>query len=424
MAPSPATFWRRRARWTALRHNLGGVLDAFLPLGLGWSAVFACALLVARQNKFPLFPAFWPGLLIGAVVAVWRMRRRFFTVEHALVRLEWALGLHNRLSAAAAGVGTYPGAQAASDGFAFRWRMITLYVAGATTLVWAAAWVPVSGHGPVNAPVAAPMAWTQTAAWIDALQKTDAVQEPALEDLRDRLEQLRNQPAEDWYGQGSLEAGDNLREQTAQSMQGLQRDVRSTLGALDAMQRSADDPSSSETKAARETLSNALRGLELGNLPLNHELLTGLKQADLSGLKTLDPAQLEELKRSLKACDKVCAACLHPGSLGKTDGTVVAVDRSVPGGKGGGNASPPLNLDAHPTDLATKTTASVSNPNLDHALPGDLLGVNQGDHPVDPAKYAGPAPGGAVASNGEGGEAVWRDDLTPAERDVVKNFFK
>ncbi len=424
MASSPATFWHRRARWTALRHNVGAALDGLLPLCLGWSAVSACVLLVARQNKFPLFPAFWPGLLICAVVAVWRMHRRFFTVEDALVRLEWVLGLNNRLSAAAAGVGTYPEAQSASDGFAFRWRKIALYGVGSMSLVWAAAWVPVSGHGPANVPVAAPVAWTQTAAWIDALKKTDTVQEPALEDLRDRLEQLRNQPAEDWYSQSSLEAGDNLREQATQSMQSLQRDLRSALGALDAMQRSPDGTPSSEMKAARENLSNALRGLELGNLPLNHEGLANLKQADLSGVKTLTPAQLEELKRSLKAGDKVCAACLHPSSVSKPDGTVVAVDRSVPGGKGGGNASPPLNLDEPSTDLATKTLASVSNPNLDHALPGDLVGVSKGDHPVNPAKYAGPAPGGTVATNGQGGEAVWRDDLTPAERNVVKTFFK
>ncbi len=149
-----------------------------------------------------------------------------------------------------------------------------------------------------------------------------------------------------------------------------------------------------------------------------------MKQADLSNLKTLNAAQLEELKRCLKAGDKVCTASLHPGSPGKTDGTLAAVDRSAPGGKGGGTASPPLNLDEKPTDLNTKTLADVSNPNLDHAMPGDLLGVNKGDHPVDPTKYAGPAPGGAVASNGEGGEAVWRNDLTPAERDVVKHFFK
>ncbi len=240
MAPSPATFWHRRARLTALRHNLGGALDEFLPLCLGWSAVFACVTLVARQNGFPLCgPRIWPGLLVCAAVAVWRARRRFFTVGDAMVRLEWALGLHNRLSAAAVGVGTYPEAQPAPDGFAFRWRKMALCLVGALSLVWAAAWVPVSGHGPANTSIAAPVAWTQTAAWIDALKKNAVVQEPALEDLRDRLEQLRQQPAEDWYSQSSLEAGDNLREQTAQSMQGLQRDLRSALGALDAMQRSS-----------------------------------------------------------------------------------------------------------------------------------------------------------------------------------------
>ena len=136
MTPSPraataddngaANFWRRRARRTAGRHNFGCVLADFLPAALVASAVFACALLVVRQHG----SAGWgPWIVYGASLALcagvagWRVARRgFFTVADALVRLEWHLGLHNRLSAAAAGVGTFPPPQTAPDGYAFRWQ--------------------------------------------------------------------------------------------------------------------------------------------------------------------------------------------------------------------------------------------------------------------------------------------------------------
>ena len=428
MAASSAMFWRRQARRTARRHNLGGVLGAFLPICLGLSAVFACALLIARENGgagVRLWGVYGLGLLTAVAVALWRTRKGFFTVNDALVRLEWHLGLHNRLSAAAAGVGEFPAAQPAPDGYVFQWRKIAPPLGCAVVLVGVGAFIPVSKHAAAYVPTVTPVAWTQTAGWIDALKKTGTLQEPALEDLRERLEQLRKQPAEDWFSQSSLEAGDSLHEQTAQSMQALQHDLRSAANSLEAMQHFTDGTSAREIREAHENLANALNGLKLGNLPLNRELLDGLKQADLSDLKNLSAKQLEELKRCLKAGDKVCQACLHPGEMeGKRGGAVVVVDKSIPGGKGGGTSSAPLDLNARPSDLDTSRTAAMSNPNLDHAAPGDLLGVGKGEHSVDPAKYAGPASGGTVAANGEGGEAVWHNDLTPKEREVLKNFFK
>ena len=96
--------------------------------------------------------------------------------------------------------------------------------------------------------------------------------------------------------------------------------------------------------------------------------------------------------------------------------------RGQPGTGGGGPA--PLTLDEKPTDLATTKNDAVSNPDLEHALPGDVVAVGKGEHTVDPTKYAGPASGGAIASPGAGGDAVWRNDLTPRERALLKTFFK
>lgn len=427
MQTPEATFWRRRARWTAWRHNAGCVLAGFLPLSLGVSAVFACALLVAREHGVTTGARIWTGyalaLAIGVGVAWWCSRTKFFTIPDALVRLEWHLGLHNRLSAAAAGVGQFPAAQDAPDGYSFHWRKLAPPLAGAAVLVAAAAWIPVSKSGAASVP-AAPVAWTQTAEWIDALKKTDTLADPELEDVRERLEQLQKQPAQDWYSQSSLEAGDNLREQTAQSIQSLQRDLQSALSSMEAMQRFTDNTSAAEMKGVHENLANALKGLELGNLPLNSEMLGHLKQADLSKLKNLTPAQLAELKRRLAAGDKVCAACLHPGM---SNGLAVASSKVQPFGRPSrdpNESSAPLTLNQKPTELGTTKAEPVSNDNLEHALPGDLMGVGKGEHRVDPAAYAGPTSAGSVASQGEGGEAVWRNDLTPKEREVVKRFFK
>ncbi len=441
MTPSPraddaTSFWRRRARWTAWRHNFGRVLGAFLPVCLGLSAGFACALLVARQNGVAgrtVWLVYGAALLAGAGAAVWYAGREgFFTARDALVRLDWHLGLHNRLTAAAAGVGTFPPPRSAPDGYAFRWQKILPPLAGALGLVLAAAWVPIARPAAEFVPETPPVALSQTADWLDLLKKTDLVQEPALEDFHERLEQLRQQPARDWYSQSSLEASDNLHGQTEQSLQALQRDLRTAASSLETMERVTEQTTPAEAKAIADRLQEALTGLELGNLPLNHELLSQLKGLDPSQMKSLTPEQLETLRQRLKNGVKITEAMLRPAKPGETPGedalaliAAAASERGKPGGPGGGKSSSPLEFRDKPTQLGSTATESVPNSSdLDHALPGDLVGVGKGEHTVDPNAYTGPTSAGAAASDGTGGEAVWRDDLTPQEREVLRNFYK
>ena len=430
-------FSPRRAQRTAGRQNFGRMLGDFLPAGLVASAVFACVLLVVRQHG-PAGGGPWivygASLVVCAGVAAWRVARRgFFTVADALVRLEWHLGLHNRLSAAMAGVGTFPPPQIAPDGYSFRWQTVASPLAGALALVLAAAFIPVSrSAGDPFVPATPPESLVQTAQWLDTLQKTSLVQPPALEDFRERLEELRQQPARDWYSQSSLEAGDNLRGQTEQSLQTLQRDLRTAASSLTTMDRPPEQLTPLEAKAAADQMQEALKGLELGNLPLNKDLLSQLKGLDPSKLKSLTPEQLEQLKERLKNGVKITEAMLKPGKPGDKPGEAMALvaegetrDRNSPGGPGGGKSSASLDLHDHPTDLHTTTVEADANAaNLDHALPGDIVGVGKGEHTVDPNAYAGPAAAGATASEGTGGETVWRDDLTPAERETLGKFFK
>lgn len=440
MTPSPraddaTTFWRRRARRTALRYNFGRVLGVFLSACLGVSAAFACALLVIRQHGGPNRTAwivYGVALLACIVVSVWYAGTRgFYPATDALVRLEWHLGLHNRLSAAAAGVGTFPPPQAAPDGYAFRWQKILPPLLAALGLVLAAALVPVTRSSADFVPETPPLALSQTADWLDTLKKANLVQEPALEDFHERLEQLRQQPARDWYSQSSLEAGDNLHGQTEQSLQALQRDLRTAASSLETMERTTEQTTPAEAKAMSDRMQEALKGLELGNLPLNRELLSQLKGLDPSPLKNLTPEELAKLEERLKNGVKITEAMLRPARPGEKPGDDLALlaassdKRGKPGGTGGGTSSAPLDYREKPTELhSTATEPVTSSGNLDHALPGDLVGVGKGEHTVDPNVYSGPSSAGAAASDGKGGEAVWRDDLTPQEREVLRNFYK
>jgi hypothetical protein len=420
-------FWRRKARLTAWRVNLSWTLRGFLPPAMGISAVFACVLLIVRKNGGDR-PAMWDWyagalVLAAAAAAVWA-RKRFFSLQDALVRLDWQLGLRNRLSAALAGIGDFPPPQPVDDGYSVQWLKIAVPVSAAGALVAIAATLPITRRDVAFTPAAQPIAWVQTQSWIDTLKKSEALRQSPLEELGKRLDQLRDQPPEKWYGQSSLEAGDNLREQTAHSIEGLDRDLKSAEEALAAMQQFSDGTPAAQLQAVGENLSNALKGLELGALPLNRELLGKLQSIDPAQLKNLSAAQLANLRLRLKEGEGVCRACLHPGELKDGDAVLLLAAEGGAPGLTRGPGSVPLGLREKPTDVVPASNERLEDDDdLSRALPADLLGVSKSKPEAAAAPDGAPIQGGD-ASNGGGGEAVFRNDLTPQEREVLKRFFK
>ena len=55
---------------------------------------------------------------------------------------------------------------------------------------------------------------------------------------------------------------------------------------------------------------------------------------------------------------------------------------------------------------------------------GDLVDLNSGKHDVKKNAPKSPVEGGSLQSNGKGGEAVWREALTPEDLEVLRRFFK
>ena len=362
-ADDAAIFWRRRAKWTTLRHNFGRTLSRFLPGCLGVSATFACALFVARQygsSGQGWWIVYGTALLLCAGTAIWLAHRRgFFTVGDAMVRLETHLGLHNRLSAAIAGVGTFPPPQLAPDGYSFRWQKIAPPLAGSLALVLIAAVVPVTRPAADFVPETPPVALARTADLLDLLKKSDLVQEPALEDFHERLEQLREQPARDWYSQSSLEAADNLRGQTEQSLQALQRDLRTAASSLETMERITEQTNPAEAGAIADRLQAALKGLELGNLPLNRELLSQLKGLDPATMKSLSPEQLASLRQRLKDGVKITEAMLRPAKPGEKPGKdALALIAAAPGDEHGPARRPRRWHERRAAELPRQTDAA------------------------------------------------------------------
>ena len=125
------------------------------------------------------------------------------------------------------------------------------------------------------------------------------------------------------------------------------------------------------------------------------------------------------MRAKMKAGIRAAEKCVGPSvRAGKNVVTTQA------GGKGGGGSTAPLTLKSEPTNLHTKQTETVTNDDVSRASMGDLVDVNSGKHEVKTNAPKSPVVGGLLQSNGKGGEAVWRDALTPDDLEVLRRFFK
>jgi len=416
------TFWRRKARATARRINLARWLEPVVPAAAGLGVVTGCLLLVGRRNGWELTPLLAGAGLVLLVIA-WmgwrRMRRHPFGPGEGLVRLEATLGLKNRLSSAAAGMTPWPEPPPdADDRLRWNWpRLLGPALAGGGFLA-AACLIPVSPlHPETVARVEEPPAWAEVEKALEPLKEEEIADPEAIAAIERKLETLRAAPPQQWYGQSSLEASDALRSETASALAGLDRGLGNALAALE-----AHDASDATGGAGDTQWKEALQGLAGGAMPLSPAQLAGLP----SSLASLSAAQKAALAGELAGNAAACAGGM--AALGeslarfqKTLGSGEASGEQAAGGPGPGGGhdalgihSKPRALEAAPLPLASEDTR--------HLALGDVRGQSLGEH--EPASGAAPAAGGAVRSLGQGGEAVWKNELPPAEQSILREFFQ
>lgn len=417
-------FWMARARRVALRRNTATFLATFLPQMLVISGAAAALLLLLRTLRVEA-EFVWPALafawLVAAAAAWFFSRGRWLRTDDALVRLDEVGQMHNRLTAARAGIGAWPEPREVREPVRWHWSRLLGPLTLAAMLLAGAAWLPVPETRQRERTREQPLAWTQLDSWIERLDEAKLVEQQALERVREQLNELREQPPDRWYDQSSLEAGDSLREHTDQSLQRMLQQLEKTEQTLAAAEKAKETSSPAQLNELSNALQNATQNLELGTLPLNKEMLNQLKNLDSAALKRVSPEQLAEMREKVRDGMRTAQQCLKPGANLKDAGLAQTDEGS---GKGGGGGPAPLALRNDPTDLQTKETETIANTDPSQALPGDLVGIDQGKHDVDTTRALQQTAGGAISAAGEGGDAIRRESFTPREREVLQRFFK
>lgn len=432
--------WLRRARRTRRKVNAGWWVALSAPL-LVSAGVLGFAVILLLRSRGIVIPwsemGLWAaGGCVGLMMIGWlKARRHFISTAQSLVRLESELHLHNALTVAVAGCGTWPALVGkADDGWRWRWQSVGGPFAVFFGSLALALWLPISPNAEAAAPTVQPQAWGQMETWLEKLQEQQIVTEEEKDEQLAKIDALREQPPEKWFSHESLNAGDTLKEQLQRDIQRMGQNLAGAERSLNALQNYADQLSAATKEQLLKDFDQALADLKSSALELDPELLKAMSGIDPKDLKGLSKEQMDQLRESMKNKSGTCKGlCENPGFLGDGEGEDDELAQRYGGqgeGEGPGNGgitrgpgTAPLTLSKEESEYGTNKKEAVSNTDLSRAQIGDMMALQNGKHEVDKTQ-TGPQAAGAVQNAGQGGQQVWRESLTPEEKAVLKRVFR
>ena len=459
-ATSAKKIWEGHALAVSRKVNFAWWMQEFAGPLLFCSLLGTCILLLLRREH-PTLPVWQFAVGAAALVsmvglAAWfHASRRFENPAQSLVRMEAAMSLRSALSAASAKVAPWPEPPArVHAGLRWNWPRLLIAPLAALLMLIAGLFIPMSR---ITAPFAKPdepQAWSRTEAELEKLEQEKVIDEPYIEEVRKKIEDLRAQDPDEWFSHASMEATDNMRKEHKAEAQRLERDMSQAAKALGNLQKNPDMGEKEKARLANE-FEQALDGMKNGAMKPNPALLEQLKGLDPGKMGQLTPEQMQQLKENLQKqadklgnpqqgegqggegedwMDELLADGSHPGDKkgsgqGKGEGEGGGEGEGAEGegpGKGGVNRGPghaPNLLGKASQELETGDREALKTDDLSRALPGDLLELQDGEHEVDKSA-SGISSGGAVSGTGKGGERVWKESLDPNEQKALKKYFK
>ncbi|HWB05755.1 MAG TPA: hypothetical protein VG796_22230 [Verrucomicrobiales bacterium] len=391
--------------------------------------------------------------LCGFAVVVIRPRTDPLVTGTAqqLARLDHILGLNNALTTAAAGYGPWPAVpDDVDDRLRYEWKRIVPTAALALALGAIGCLLLLPSQLLFRREIPPPRSHGEIDAAIAQLEQTGAVRKEDIEKLKEELDALKSQPAEDWYQHSSLEAADHLQAGMQEQLGSLAQNLNKAQSSLSELDSEGDSLSAQEQQRLAQEFKSAVQGLKDSPLGLNEKLMSALSKVDPSALKSLNQSDLKKIMESMKqtagTCQKCAGNCKGSGAgdaqselekllgdnPGEGEGDGDGSGKNPKQGEGDGNSRggisrgpgvAPLPLSSQPTDLNTNKPESLESKDLNRTRPGDAIGVADTEHKLDKTAV-GPQSAGAINTQGRGGDAVWRESLLPEEKAVLQKYFK
>ncbi len=453
-------YWMQQAAKLSRRINLAWFLDGFAgPLLI--AAVIGSVLVLGVRREFPeLHPAILGGslatlFLILGLIILKRAWKRFESPPQALVRIEASQKMNSALSAASAGIVPWPERpKNLSESLSWHLPKTLTPPAAALILLAIGLLIPIKPKSLDDSQTSRePQAWSQLDSQLEKLTEDAMVDEKYLEDMKERLDQLRAQEEEQWFSHASLEATDSLKESHNSSLDDLQKDLSEAADAMKELTDAAKDLNSEQKQKLAEQFEDAMQGLQNGAMKPNEALMNQLSQLDPKEMGNLNQEQLDQLKENMeKLKESLNEAGEGQGDdwddqlLGDGEGEGEGKGQCPEGGKcpkggdckgecegeeGNGTGKGGIqrgpghdpNVLKNPKDpLAVGDLAALEAKDLSRALPGDLLQIQDGKHSVKQTPST--LSSGGQATKGAGGDRVWKESLNPEEQRALKNYFE
>ncbi len=432
---STETAWKQHAKKTAHKINLGWWLQTLAsPLLLASLAVACIALFLRRETGD--YPATVMSIAASASFTLIALgcflvaRKRFETASESLVRIEAKMKLQNALTAANAGMTSWPNLpNRINSGVQWHWRRLLPPFLGAAFILACGFLIPIAAKD-TSSVDQQPHAWSKLDSSLAILENQEIIQEDYIDDTREKLEELRQKAPEEWFSHSSLEATDNLQKNHANNQEQLQRALEQGEQALDALQNQSANMSAAQKQQLMNDFDQALQKMEQGAMKPNTELLNQLKKLDPDQLTQLDQNQLDQLRENMRRG----AQGLEQDGQGEGEGEgggqgEGSQDENKQGdgtGSGGINRGPghaPNPLGQKHPDTGAGDYQGLQSNDLRNAGLGDLLETSEGEHDIDKTPLQ-LREGGTTKSKGKGGDRVWKNSLLPNEKKALKNFFQ
>jgi hypothetical protein len=421
--------WQAKARRVARAVNFAWWLETLSAPLLIIAMIGAAGLWLVRREFSQIAPWILVALVGTSVLILalgcWaRAARKFEKPEQSLVRIEAAMLLKNSLSAAQAGVSSWPAPLGKIDaGLTWQWPRLGLPLLGALLLLATGLLIPVAEPDTKAAATPEqPQAWLKLASELDHLTRQQVVDEKYLEETRKRLEELKSQEPQQWFSHSSLEASDSLKDSHRAETARVERELGRAEKTLESLGKNSEATNQAEQNRLMEEFDQALQGLQNGVMKPNPALLKQMNQLASKELKNLTSEQIEQLQENLR---KTTEAIKQGGGGGESD-ELLASDGQSQDGNGRVDRGPghsPGVLGEEKDALESGKLTGLEAQDLSQATPGDLLELQNGEHDVNkrPSQVTG---GGNTDATGKGGDRVWKETLDPAEQRTLKRFFE
>ncbi len=378
-------------------------------------------------------------VIIPLVCVRYRLKGRWFSRRDARALLDEQLGLNAALCAREQWGDAVAEPVPPKGGVVIKLRSApwACWMTGGFALALCGGWLPLPERAaaPVYKPEPPP-ALTQVEHALDAMEESGRVDEKSLEPFRNQLKELKNKAHNEMYSHAGLETADALKAKASAAVSGLSEQFFKTDAALSMLE---NVNGASDMGAGAQALKDALQGMD--GLDLKPGGMIGRQLKELASAvenRQLSPEQIKELREQLAGAAQELRQTAERCGMGHitmpndgngdvtngegNNGANMAMTPAG-GGDGDSNSDSPISFTAKAGEQLPTHAHRLENKDLSDAGIGDAVGV-EAAAPSAEHVAEHPERGGSGAFPSKGGDAVWAEELTPAEQDALRNIFE